>query len=892
MPPKSVSRREFLSAAAATAAALPILAGEGRYAFAAAPTATYDPPLSPRAKLNFNLNWRFIREDVSGAEVPDFNDSRWTTISTPHTFNDVDSFRKLISHGGGDLGTYKGISWYRKHFKLPENLTGRKIFFEFEGMRQAGDIFLNGKEVGLYENGVTAYGIDISNAVHFGSQENLLAVKVDNRTDYPERATGTRFEWNVSDFNPVFGGINRHVWLHIAGDIYQTLPLYYGLKTSGVYVHASNFDIPGRSTEVTVDSETRNDSDAPARIAISVIVVDHLGHMRAQLRGEPVQIAAGETAMLTAKGNIKGVRFWCPEDPYLYDVYSMLEADGKVVDVEKIVTGFRKTEFKGGAGKGGVYINDKFVYLKGFAQRATNEWAALGQAYPDWLHDYNAKLIRDSHANYIRWMHVSPQKIDADAMARYGIIQICPAGDKERDVFGRQWEQRIEVMRASMIYFRNNPSILFYEAGNTVVTAEQMHQMVALRKQWDPFGGRVTGYRDNDDIQANAQLTPIAEYYEVMIGQDPRTDTLIGSTAMFRGYSAERRDRAPIIEAEDFRDEGARRFWDEYSPPFYKPKKGPSDTYRVDSEYLYTSESFALAGVARYWAYWQNRISNPDPSHSKWSGYASIYFSDSDADGRQDSSEVCRVSGKVDAVRLPKQLYFAHRVMQNPAPDLHILGHWSYPPTQPGSAEKPAQRTAKTVYVIANTENVELFLNGKSLGVRTTPENGFVFAFPHIEFVPGTLKAVGRNQGKMVASHELTTAGPPAAIELTTIVGPEGLQADGQDVAVINIEVVDAHGQRCPTDYTRVDFQILGPGIWRGGCNGGIIDSTNNLNLNTECGINRIFVRSTLSPGTISITAIRPGLHSAQIRLISNPVDLSDGLSMLVPQRLAEPAED
>jgi hypothetical protein len=77
------------------------------------------PPNSPRARINFNLNWKFIREDVAGAEAPDFDDSQWTTISTPHSFNDVDSFRKIISHSGGDLGTYKGLSWYRKHFKLP-----------------------------------------------------------------------------------------------------------------------------------------------------------------------------------------------------------------------------------------------------------------------------------------------------------------------------------------------------------------------------------------------------------------------------------------------------------------------------------------------------------------------------------------------------------------------------------------------------------------------------------------------------------------------------------------------------------------------------------------------------------------------------------------------------
>ena len=843
-------------------------------ALASAAAAPYTPPPSPRVRWNFDLNWKFVRQDVPGAEAPGFDDSAWATISTPHTFNDVDSFRQIISHSGGDRGAYKGIAWYRKHFKLPAKLAGDKIFLEFEGMRQAGDIFLNGKEIGLYENGVTAYGLDISGAVHFGSQENVLAVKVDNRTDYQERATGTPFEWNANDFNPDHGGINRHVWLHVTGKIYQTLPLYYGLESTGVYVHAANFHIAGKSAGVTVESEVRNASGGRATVALSAVIVDRNGQVRARFEGSSVDMVDGEKTELTAAGPLTGARFWSPEDPYLYDVYTILTVDGKTVDVDKLVTGFRQTEFRGGAGTGGVYLNGKFIYLKGFAQRASDEWAGLGQAYPDWMHDFQAQMIRASHANYIRWMHIAPQRVDADTADRFGIIQICPAGDKERDATGRQWEQRLEAMRDTMIYFRNNPSILFWEAGNTVVTVEHMQQMVALRKQWDPDGGRAIGARGNDNVAANTAIDSIAEFFGIMIGQDPRTDQLATPAAMFRGYSAERRDRAPLIETEDYREEGARRFWDDYSPPYFGFKKGPNDTWQ------FTSESFALGGIKRYWAYWENRISNPDPAHSKWSGYASIYFSDSDADGRQDSSEVCRVSGKVDAVRLPKEIYFAHRVMQNEQPDIHILGHWTYP-----------AKTVKTVYVVANTQSVELFVNGKSLGVNSQPVNGYAFAFPEVEFAPGSLQAVGRNAGKMVAREELTTAGPPAQIKLTPILGPRGLEADGEDVALIDVEVVDAKGQRCPTDDARVDFAVTGPAVWRGGYNSGKIDSTNNLYLNTEDGINRVSLRSTLAAGAITITASRSGLQSAQIKVVARPVRTIDGLADFVPQHLRGPAE-
>ncbi len=663
-------------------------------------------------------------------------------------------------------------------------------------MRQAGEIFLNGRNVGLYENGVTAYGLDISDTVHFGDTENVLAVQVDNRTNYRERATNTGFEWNSNDFNPDHGGINRGVWLHVTGKIYQTLPLYYGLESTGVYVHSASFDIPGKSVEVKVESQVKNSSGGRATVGIEAVIVDSRGRVQARFDGPPATLADGETTVMTAGGRLKDARFWCPQDPCLYDVYTILTIDGKTLDVNKIVTGFRQTEFKGGAGSGGVYLNGKFIYLKGFAQRATNEWAALGQAYPDWLHDFNAKLMRDCHANYVRWMHVSPQRVDVEACDRLGIIEVCPAGDKERLVRGRQWEQRVEVMRDSMIYFRNSPSILFWEAGNTVVAPEQMRQMVALRKEYDPYGGRVVGTRGNSDGPANAALTPVSEYYGVMIGQDRRTDQVTGLTDIFRGYSIERRDRAPLIEAEDFRDEGARRFWDDYSPPLFGFKKGPNDTYE------HTSESFALAAVQRYWAYWQNRISSPDPAHSKWSGYASIYFSDSDADGRQQSSEVCRVSGKVDAVRLPKEIYFAHRVMQSETPDIHILGHWTYP-----------AGTRKTMYVICNCPAVELFLNGQPIGKSTHASDGFVFAFPNVAWRPGTLKAVGMGpDGKAACSHELATAGPPAAIRLTPTVGPGGFRADGADVAMIDVEVVDSKDCALPHGLRAYRLHRAGPG--------------------------------------------------------------------------------
>jgi beta-galactosidase len=322
---------------------------------------------------------------------------------------------------------------------------------------------------------------------------------------------------------------------------------------------------------------------------------------------------------------------------------------------------------------------------------------------------------------------------------------------------------------------------------------------------------------------------------------------------MFRAYSVERRDKAPFIETEDFRDEAARRFWDDFSPPHFGFKKGPNDTYD------WNSETFCLASAERYHAYAINKISNPDPAHSKWAGYASIYWSDSNADGRQDSSEVCRVSGKVDSVRLPKQAYYVYRVMQNPAPDIHIIGHWNYP-----------TNTVKTIYIAANhCDSVELFANSKTLGIVKTPMNGYIFAFPKIQFEAGKISAVAKIGDKIVARDEIETAGEPKKLKLTPHVSPNGLLADGSDVALFDVEVVDAQGRRCPTDEARVDFKLDGPALWRGGYNSGKINSVNNLWLDTECGVNRVAIRSTLTPGKITLTATRAGLEPAIVQIES-----------------------
>lgn len=857
------------------------LAGALFWTLATALAAPYAPPASGRVTYDFNPGWQFVKKDVPGAEAAGFVDSSWETVSTPHTWNDVDSYDEYISRAG-ERTLYMGPAWYRKHFKLPAGAQGSRVLIEFEGMRQAAKFWVNGKPVGKYEDGITACGIDITDAVSFGDKDNVLAVWITNATDYKEESTGVGFQWASKDFNTNFGGINRNVRLHLLPKIHQTLPLLNGLGTTGVYVFATDHDVKGGKATLNVESQVRNLSGDQVSVDFSAVAVDSAGKVVARLAGETLDMVNGETGTARASGPLEVVKWWSPASPNLYEVYTILTVDGKVVDVAQITTGFRKTEFKGGAATGGIYLNDTFTWLTGWAQRSVNAWAAIGAAYPDWLHDYDMRLMRGTNGNYVRWMHVAPTKQNSDACDREGVVQVVPAGDREKNPESPvQWAQRVEVMKRTIIYLRNSPSILFWEAGNNGIPAIRMKQMVDLRKEFDPSGGRVMGCRslpatpageqagwpDKDpgaDVGQKDVNLGVAEYFGVMLGEHPNQDKPRSPSALFRAFSLERRDAAPFIETESFREEALRTYWDNESPPSFGFKKGPNDTWDLNSE------QFALAQVKDYNAYWSHRISLADPAKARWSAYASIVWADSLELGRNPNSETARTSGKVDAVRLPKQAYYAARVMQSvEKPDIHIVGHWTYP-----------AGTKKTLYVVASHSSaVELLVNGKSVGKETVPQEGFVYAFPAVAFAPGSLKAVAYGEdGKPVAEHELKTAGPAKALKLTPQVGPKGFLADGSDIAFFDVEVVDAEGNRCPTDQARVDFELSGPAVWRGGVNEFRPGSINNAWLDTECGINRVFLRSTLKPGKITLSAKRDGLQTATVVIEAKQVAIVDGL--------------
>jgi len=796
----------------------------------------FSPPASPRTTYNFNPGWRVWVGDPNGASAPDFNDAGWKVVTLPYAWNEDSAFKVSIAQ----LPT--GVAWYRKHFRLPADAAPGKVFLEFEGVRQAGEFYLNGRHLGRHENGVMAFGLDITDAVRPGPQENVLAVRIDNAWDYREQATNQRYQWADRNFNANYGGIHKNVRLHVTDRLYQTLPLYSNLGTLGVYVYAKDLDVGARTGTIHVESQVRNEHAQARTFSLEVRIEDMEGKAIKTWAGAQTTLGAGETRVVGASAKVEGLNLWSWGYGYLYRVYTTLKVDGRPVDVVRTSTGFRKTEFSNGM----VRLNDRVIHLKGYGQRTSNEWPAVGSAVPAWLSDLSNRMIVEGNGNLIRWMHITPWRQDVESCDRVGLLQAMPAGDSEKDATGRQWEQRVELMRDAMIYNRNNPSILFYEAGNKGVSEEHMLQIKALRDQYDPHGARAVGSREMLESR-------VAEY---------------GGEMLYINKSA----RIPLWMMEYSRDEGLRKCWDDYSPPFHKDGDGPPYRNAPAREYNRNQDSHAIEDVVRWYDYWRER---PGTGTRVNSGGVNIIFSDTNTHFR--GAENFRRSGEVDALRIPKDGYWAHQVMWNgwvdvERPGIHILGHWNYAPD-----------VKKDVYVVSSADRVELFLNGRSWG-QGRQSSRFLFTFKDVQWQPGLLVAVGSDAaGKRLCEASHQTVGDPVAVRLKAMTGPGGLRADGADLALLEVDVVDAEGRRCPTALNRIDFDLNGPAEWRGGMAQGPDNHILSKGLPVECGVNRVIVRSSTRPGTITVTARSEGLRPATLEMASSPVVVTDGLARDLP---------
>ncbi len=786
-----------------------------------------------RIKYNFNPDWKFIKANPENAQEENFDDSQWSTVSAPHTFNDVDTFDDL-SIGGhhGEKNQWRGTVWYRKHFKIPAEDVGKKVYIEFESVRQIANVYINGTHLGTNVMGFLPFGYDLTPYLKVG-EDNVIAVKVNNDRKSDDFRDNDPLVWNHEHWHPTHGGIYRNVFIHTMDPLHITLPLYDNLKTVGTYVYAEN--ISKESAEITVTAEVINEYSTDKIVNFEALIVDMDGIVVSTSSAEKT-INSGEKFIFSTTANVANPNLWYTRHPYMYKVISILKEGNTVLDTYETPLGIRSFDFNKDTG---FHNNGEHAKLHGWGQKPTNAWAGLGAALPDWLRDYTYRLMDEAGGNFIRWGHCAGSPAEISMGDKYGFVTLMPAVAGESQDEGETWKLRMQGFRDMLVYYRNHPSIFIWEGGNWAETEEHYQEILDLIEQYDPKGKRLMGNRRSDLKMESEKYVTIE----------------VGTEGWQREFAS-----LPIIESEYMRDEGPRRVWDTYSPDdnFFTNPNLYKNTYK------FGSEQFAVRQASHWWNKMGKKVYH--------SGGANWVFTDGTHGGR-NPTEVTRASGEVDAVRLPKEAFYAVKSMWRPEPQIHVIGHWNY-----------AEGTTKDMFIISNCAKVKLYINDELIGTDDAPDDGYVYKFSDVNWKAGEIKVEGYVDDKLLVSQSKKSVGEAAAIKLTSTTGPKGWRADGSDIVLIDFEVVDEYGNRCPLDKGRVDFTVSGPGVWRGGYNSGKEKSTNNLYLDTESGINRVAVRSLLKAGTVTITATRDGLRSDNIKISSLPVEIENGLTTEMPQ--------
>src|ERR1035437_5652565 len=340
---------------------------------------TYSPPANPREDINLDAGWRFIRQDVAGAQTNGFDDSTWTLLNLPHTWNNLDG-----QNGGSDY--YRGIGWYRVHYLVSTNEAGRRLFLKFDGANIVSDVYVNGNFVGEHQGGFAAFVYDVTSYMSVGA-DNVIAVKVNN----PSNASIPPLN---ADFT-FFGGIYRDAHL-LATDPLQISPLDYG--SPGVYLQTTS--VSSNSANLQVTTVVSNANPGAATVMVRAIVTDAGTNIVATLTNV-VTLPASSVSNVVANTTITNPHLWNGlSDPYLYQTFVEVYNGSNLTDLVSQPLGFRYFSVDP---NNGFFLNGQHYDLHGVNMH--QDWLNYGWALTNGQRDANFALLKEIGGTFLRMSH-------------------------------------------------------------------------------------------------------------------------------------------------------------------------------------------------------------------------------------------------------------------------------------------------------------------------------------------------------------------------------------------------------------------------------------------------------------------------------------------------------
>ena len=773
-----------------------------------------------RTVVDFDSNWHFHLGDVNGAELTSFNDANWRNLNLPHDWSIEGKFSKdnpATPEGGALPG---GIGWYRKTFIEPASAKNKLVYIDFDGVYQKSTVWVNGHKLGFRPNGYISFRYELTPYLNFGGK-NTIVVKVDNSVQPNSR-------WYSGS------GIYRNVWLVTTNKA--------AVDHWGTYVTTPQ--VSAQSATVDFKVKVKN-LEGGLPVTIKNIIYNAVGERIAEADYVVPQGSLKDTMIESGQQlMVKNPILWSVDHPYLYRVSTKVFVNNVLTDDYTTPLGIRYFNFD--ADKG-FSLNGKHLKILGVCDH--HDLGSLGSALNKRALERQLQILKAMGCNGIRTSHNPPAPELLDLCDKMGFIVMDEAFDcwevgkvdYDYHLYFKQWHKRDLVDQ--ILRDRNHPSVIIWSIGNeipqqgdtsalriapelaAIVHSLDLTRPITTANDRPDTSNKIIKSGAIDLVGYNYHEYSYATFHDRYPGRKfIATETTSGLET--RGYYEMPSDSIRIWPANFGKAFGnpdhTVSAYDNVRPPWGSTHEA---TWKVMKKYDFLSGFFIWTGF--------DYLGEPTPY--SWPSRSS-YF------------------GIVDLAGFPKDIYYMYQSEWTNKPVLHIFPHWNWP-------------LGKTVDVWAfynNADEVELYLNGKSVGIRK--KNGEdLHVMWRLKFEPGTLKAVSRKDGKVVLTQEIHTAGKPAKIELSA--DRKVINAAGHDLSFITVKVLDKDGNVVPDADNLINFKLNGNAFIAGVDNGDPV-SHDSFKVNYRKafhGLALAIVQAKDKPGDINFTATANGLQSATL---------------------------
>ncbi|MBL3655599.1 DUF4982 domain-containing protein [Fulvivirga sp. 2943] len=778
---------------------------------------------SNRSVIDFDQNWRFsLADSTLDASKPNFTDSTWRQLDLPHDWSIEGKFDKENPAGVGGGALPGGIGWYRKTFQLDKTDSAKLVFIDFDGIYSNGEVWINGEYLGKRPNGYISYRYELTPHLHYGDQENVVAVKVNNDQQPNSR-------WYSGS------GIYRNVWL---------------VKTNKTFVdqwgtQVTTPQVSSDSALVVLNISIQNRS-ASQKVTIANKVVSEDGQTIASGSLEK-ELKAGDN-QLSTEISVKQPHLWSVDDPFMYKVVTTIEHEGKVIDEYSTPLGIRYFNFDA---KKGFTLNGEPLKIRGVCNH--HDLGALGAAVNVRAMERQLEIMKGMGVNGIRTAHNPPAPELLQLCDSMGFIVMDEAFDmwakkKSEYDYASVWDEWHKQDLEDLIKRdRNHPSIFIWSIGNEILEqfdstgttiAKELADIVKSLDETRPITSALNDPQPKNNIYLSGALDLVGFNYHHQ-DYEPFPENFPGekfiatettSALATRGHYDMPSDsirRWPIrwdLEFTEGNADNTVSAYDNVSAPWGSTHE---ETLKIIEKHDYLSGMYIWTGF--------DYIGEPTPY--TWPSRSS-YF------------------GVVDLAGFPKDTYYLYKSEWTEDSVLHVFPHWNW-------------EEGKTIDVWSyynHADEAELFLNGESKGVRKK-QGDDMHVMWRLNYEPGVVKVVTRKDGEVVMTKEVNTAGKPARVKLE--VDRADIKADGKDLAFVTVSILDKEGNVVPDADNQVKFSLEGKGKIVGVDNG---DPTSMESFKSEQrkafhGLALAIIQSTSEAGSVNITASVEGLESASLNI-------------------------